>query len=293
MRKIHCFFITLFFFSMLSAENPVFTNENSYKADANTESGQIADNEEEANFFTRFKFGLGADFSGTAGAMSYYEEFNCLKNQFGVSLGLDFNWLVFKKERGRGEGNLYLGFGFDFQYWMPTTWRNKDNAELYDDYYYYYDDIDFHVMLHYMRIPVTLNLAYELKAGIGSLKSVEPRVSIGINNNIFKFGWGSSDEAYSEELSSDMKDLNHRIYNYKISGTWSIGLSFVFDSNWFFSTSIGGDFGSSNYKSSLFYERAYERDEEGHRTEKLKSNKYGRFLYGHHEFMMFETGYRF
>lgn len=292
MRKIHCFFITLFFFSMLSAENPVFTNENTYTADANTESGQIADYEEESNFFTRFKFGIGADFTGTAGLLHDYVDY-VFKNQFGLSLGLDFNWLVFKKERGRGEGNLYLGFGFNFQYWMPTTWRNKENR-YYDDYdYYNEDDPDFFVMIHYMRIPVTLNLAYELKAGIGSLKSVEPRVSLGINNNIFKFGWGSSDEELSEELSSDMKELNHRIYNYKISGTWSLGLSFVFDNNLFFSTSIGGDFGSGNYKSYLFYKRDYEHDENGNRTEKLKSNKYGRVLYGHHEFMIFETGYRF
>jgi hypothetical protein len=263
-------------------------------SETKTESGKHKNSQEE-NFFTRFKFGIGADFSGTAGMLPGYTYAYFLKNQLGVSAGFDFNWLVFKKESGRGEGNLYLGFGFDFQYWIPTTWINRTNNPryLYDDYYDDEDTIDFHILIHHMRIPVTLNLAYELKAGIGALKSIEPRISLGINSNIFKFGYGSSDEEYAEKLSEDIKAWNHRIYNYKISGTWALGLSFVFTNNWFFSTSIGGDFGSSHYKSDLFYERPYERDDAGNRTDKVKEEWRGRFLYGHHEFMMFETGYRF
>lgn len=311
MKNFSYFMIIMLLFFTLSAEDLILIHENSYvdkngnekteekeqtaetdKSNSEGKTEKTVDPKNDKNFFTCFKFGIGADFSGTAGMFREYENY-VFKNQFGASLGFDFNWLVFKKESGRGEGNLYLGFGFNFQYWMPTTWRNKENRSYDDDYYYDEDYPDFYIMIHYMRIPVTLNLAYELKAGIGALKSVEPRVSLGINNNIFKFGWGSSDKELNEELSEDLNEFNHRIYNYKISGTWSLGLSFVFENNWFFSTSIGGDFGSSNYRSNLFYERAYERDEDGDRTDKLKSNKYGRFLYGHHEFLMFETGYRF
>lgn len=290
MKNCLIIFVVFLFTLVIQAEEQAAENGNLNLNETVTEEEQPqTDSRDAEKFFTRLKFGIGADFSGMAGMLQCYDY--TLRNQFGASIGMDFNWRVFKKESGRGEGNFYIGFGFNFQYWMPTTWRNKDTVS---EGYYSDDDIpDFYIKIHYMRVPITLNLAYELKAGIGSLKSVEPRVSLGINNNIFKFGWGSSDEERSKELSEDMKELNHRIYNYKISGTWSLGLSFVFENNWFFSTSIGGDFGSSNYKSNVFYERPYEYDDEDKKTEKLKSNKYGRFLYSHHEFMMFETGYRF
>ena len=281
MKKCFVIFTVLVFTLILSAENqPVESKSNSFVET------------DEEDFFTRLKFGIGADFSGTAGELPGSTSAYFLKNQLGVSAGLDFNWLVFKKASGRGEGNLYLGFGFDFQYWIPTTWMNRDNNPGSDSYY---DDssVDYYFLLHYMRIPVTLNMAYELKAGIGSLKSVEPRISLGMNNNILKFGWGSSDKEEYESMSEGIKELNRRIYNYKISGTWSFGVSFVFTNKWFFSTSIGGDFGSSKYKSHFFYERPYQYDSNGHKTGNFEDNSQGRFLYGHHEFLMFETGYRF
>ena len=295
MKKLCSVFIlfSLFFLTtLLSAqEQPANTG---LKAENQPEETESYNFKQEKDFFTQLNFGIGADFTGNPGMMPGTTYSYFLKNQLGITLGLDFNWLVFKKESGRGEGNLYFGFGFDFQYWAPTTWLSDENTPYNDDYYY--DDEtskDYYMILHYMRIPVTLNLSYELKAGIGALESVEPRVSFGINSNIFKFGSGSSDKEEAEELAKDTKELNRRIYTYKISGTWSFGVSFVFTNNWFFSTSIGGDFGSQQYKSELFYLKSYKRDEDGDSTGKLKNEWRGRFLYGHHEFIMFETGYRF
>ena len=137
--------ITMLLFFTLSAEDLILIHENNYvdksgnekteekeqtpetdKSNSDGKTEKAVKPKNDKNFFTTFKFGIGADFSGTAGLLRDYEDY-VFKNQFGASVGFDFKWLVFKKESGRGEGNLYLGFGFNFQYWMPTTWRNKEN----------------------------------------------------------------------------------------------------------------------------------------------------------------------
>ena len=276
MKKLSLLIIFLLFTSLISAEDQAYIQENSGIYSTNR---QNAAEIPEKRHFVQLKFGIGADFEGTAGrTINEYTddlEFSMLRNQFGVSLGIDFGWIVFNKKEGKGAGNLCLGFGFEMQYWAPTTYLSpEDNITQWKDVNYIYS--------HYMRVPVTLNLSYEFDVNAGTLKSAGPLFSFGLNNNIFAFSYDSDNENTQKKL--DMA-LNKNLEHYKISGTWMIGLTMVFDNNWILNASIGGDFGSSKGDSYLVLWH-YESDDN-------IQNKYSKILYGHHEFLMFETGYRF
>ena len=259
----------LFFLAVLMLVTALYAEERQAKADVSPVFGT----DSAKKFNTQLKFGFGVDFNGNHGSTRIAKIF--FYNQLGLSAGLDLNWKIFQKTGGDGAGELFLGLGFDFQYWVPTT---KLDPEIYGGYAT--------VTMHYMRLPVTLNIAYDFKADAGVLKRVGPLFSIGFNNNFYLFdyphSYGNANDDYDDdEYHIDYDKTYGEINHWKISGTWALGLNFLFENDWFVRTSVGGDFGSSNYRSSLFY--------------KYKDSKgaYGYFLYGHHEFMMFETGYRF
>lgn len=255
MKKIIPFILLLILAVALYAEEP----QSEATASAGTETNS------EKDFNTQLKFGFGLDFTGNHGSSQIVKIF--FYNQFGLSVGLDLNWKIFQKTSGEGAGELFLGLGLDFQYWVPTTTPDEFFNET--------------VTMHYMRLPVTLNIAYDFKVDAGILKRVGPLVSIGFNNNFYVFDYPSGDaDDYDDYYSTDYNSFGE-INHWKMSGTWALGLNFLFENNWFVRTSIGGDFGSSNYRSNLFYKYEESKD------------KYGYFLYGHHEFMMFETGYRY
>ena len=140
--------------------------------------------------------------------------------------------------------------------------------------------------MHYIRLPVTLNISYDFKVDAGTLKRVGPVFSIGFNNNFFFFDYPSSEMSDDSDYGINYEETFGNIKHWKLSGTWAIGINFLFENNWLLRTSIGGDFGNRNPKSELFYNPYYrmEKGERGYLTY---------ILYGHHEFIMFETGYRF
>ena len=257
-------------------ETPV-RNENQVNGSVNNEdpADKEAPNETENHevpYFTQFKFGLGADFDGVAGRPLIEEaRFAMLRNQLGISLGFDFGWKVFQKTSGKGAGDLCLGFGFDLQYWVPTTHMSPDNhvdSTNFDKMNYIYS--------HYMRVPVTLNISYEFKVNAGPIRRVGPLFSLGMNNNIFYFSYSTDQEGEQEYWDYRFDEgINH----WKVSGTWELGIGMVFENNWILNASIGGDFGSQNIRSYLLYGK--------------NGNKYDLILYDHHEFLMLETGYRF
>ena len=84
------------------------------------------------NFYIMPKIGFGADFSGAPGMwdLYYLYEEQEMKNQFGLSIGLDFDWVIYKSKNI--DGKLLLGFGVGFQYWMPTSPYNGTD---YRDYF--------------------------------------------------------------------------------------------------------------------------------------------------------------
>ncbi|MBQ4439488.1 hypothetical protein II898_11520 [bacterium] len=263
MKKTIFFIMFFLFAAAVSAEEP--RSEESVSPTIGTKP--------EKEFNTELKFGFGLDFTGNIGTHPLMKAF--LQNQFGVSVGLDLHWKIFEQTSGEGAGELFLGFGSAFQYWVPTTEYTPEVAWSSYDYY----DKNY-ITMHYMRIPVTLNILYNFKVDAGVLKRVGPSLSIGFNNNLVFFDYSSENEETMEEYE---EDYDKNFHHWKLGGTWAIGMNFLFDNDWFFRTSIGGDFGNGNRKSYLFF----------HDSEENKAGAYGYFLYGHHEFMMFETGYRF
>lgn len=209
-------------------------------------------------FHTRINIGFAVDFTGTPGRLTDLDwakhredRWNyMLQNYFGASAGIDFDWKLFQKTDGEGAGELYFGFGASFQYWPPTAeWQRYNET----------------VKLQYMRIPVMLNILYNFKVDAGTLHSVGPEFSAGINNNLFLLD-------YEAEI---FKEWDDDLKFHQLSFTWTLGINLIFVNNCFISVSVGGDKGSEQFKNYLFSEDA------------------GKFLYGHHEFLMFETGYRF
>lgn len=232
--------------------------------------------------YVQIEAGIGADFTGTPGRISDLEDYvdydrisyladTLMKNQFGVSLGLDFNWRLFQKTDGEGAGELYFGFGFDLQYWVPTS--AVTNSYLKDYYYYQEDERNKYLALHYMRVPVMLNVSYDFKVNAGKLRRVGPKLSAGVNNNFFIT---ESDYNHDDEkIKEDFEQFIDRIEFQQLSFSWSLGLNLVFSNRCFLAVSVGGDKGSEKIKHYLFNPES------------------GRVLYNHHEFIMFETGYRF
>lgn len=237
-------------------------------------------------FYVQFEAGFGADFTGTPGRITELEDLTdiddstrhlaylsdtLMKNQFGVSIGLDFNWRLFQKTDGEGAGELYFGFGFDLQYWVPTS--AVTNSYLKDYYYYQEDERNKYLALHYMRVPVMLNVSYDFKVNAGKLRRVGPKLSAGVNNNFFIT---ESDYNHDDEkIKEDFEQFIDRIEFQQLSFSWSLGLNLVFSNRCFLAVSVGGDKGSEKIKHYLFNPES------------------GRVLYNHHEFIMFETGYRF
>lgn len=264
MNKLFFFLTIALFTAALSAETVT----------AETTKDTLGD-----KFYVQIEAGIGADFTGTPGRLAELEDDNydsyiasmsnkLLRNQFGVSAGLDFSWRMFQKTEGDGAGELYFGFGFDFQYWPPTAVLSDDNfltnpKEKFNRY----------SALQYMRVPVMLNVSYDFKVNAGTLRRVGPKFSAGVNNNFFILEYGYDPERESE--GEEFKKFSEDIDLHQLSFTWSLGLNLVFSNRCFLAVSIGGDKGSEQVKHDLFSENS------------------GRILYNHHEFMMFETGYRF
>ena len=231
-------------------------------------------------FYTDIKIGFGVDFSGIPGRISAESDLIThdtpyafdiiqakLRNQFGVSAGMDFNWRLFQKTSGKGAGELYFGFGFGFQYWVPTLTLSED-----DSYYsdFYRRDVWTKAALHYMRIPVVLNILYDFRINAGVLSRIGPVFSAGVNNNLFILKYETEPE--NEEI---YKPIHDSIDFHQLSFTWTLGINLIFVNNCFISVSVGGDKGSERIKYYLFDDYS------------------GKVLYHHHEFLMFETGYRF
>lgn len=284
MKKLLCCIVLLLFLSVLQAEDrPGQTTGIKSGQKSESESEQKSESGKKL-FFTQFKFGLGVDFEGMQGRPPL-EDLNsaAMRNQLGATVGLDFGWSLFRKTAGKGAGDFCLGFGFDFQYWAPTTYMSRDNYDQRDRWWKgKYDELDY-MYLHYMRVPVTLNAAYEFKVNAGTLRRTGLWFSLGANNNFFFLNYHSDDEKTIDLVKGSFDEKSH----WKISGTWLLGLNMVFESNWIFKVSIGGDFGQKMIRSHIFfsentlYYREYDR------------GRFGRLFYGHHEFLMFETGYRF
>ena len=135
-----------------------------------------ADDKLNGGLSKRFSFDIGL---GTA----LYDEGEQLN--FGMGLAFDFDWKVFSKPYGGGAGNLFIGFGFDFRYWILVE----------------------------IAVPIQFNVGYEFKLNNSSLRYIGFWYSMGASLNFFHpqhdWLWESEDidifnAAFAYQLYFDM-----------------------------------------------------------------------------------------
>ena len=135
-----------------------------------------ADDKLNGGLSKRFSLDIGL---GTA----LYDEGEQLN--FGMGLAFDFDWKVFSKPYGGGAGNLFIGFGFDFRYWILVE----------------------------IAVPIQFNVGYEFKLNNSSLRYIGFWYSMGASLNFFHpehdWLWESEDidifnAAFAYQLYFDM-----------------------------------------------------------------------------------------
>ena len=147
-----------------------------------------ADERMDRRFTGRYNFGIAAVFDGG--------------NQFGISTGLDFNFNVFKKAYGIGAGNLFVGFGFDLEYYAPTHSGNHS---------------------HLLEVPIMLNFGYNFRINNYTLRYLGLWFSAGAG--VDAWFWKYDD------------DSGHKIWG---SFAWELGCEMIFRSRFVMNFGFGG-----------------------------------------------------
>ena len=187
-------------------------------------------------FSGRWNFGLGIAFN--------------TPNIVGFSTGLDFNFKVFEKPYGGGAGNLFVGFGVDLRYWVPTTKEGFEHD--YDEGYMsdYYRD-------HLINIPIQFNFGYEFKLNNPALRYIglwfSPGFSLDMDMNMATY--------------EDPDEL--RIFLFTVSFSWEITMNMIFKNGILLNIGVGGN------KSA---------------TEDLRHSDYTCYWELDHTFLMLGTG---
>ena len=128
-----------------------------------------ADGRMDNTFTGRYNFGILANFN-------YYDK-------FGLSTGFDFDFNVFSKPDGRGAGNLFVGLGFDLQFYLPIK---SDNYI-------------------FMEIPILANFGYDFKVNTYAIRYIGFWFSPGLNiTAVFYDDDGDIEKAFAWELGFDM-----------------------------------------------------------------------------------------
>ena len=138
---------------------------------------------------------------------------------FGTGIGFDFDWKIYEKPYGGGAGNLFLGFGFDLQYWLWVEFA----------------------------VPVQLNFGYEFKLNNPTLRYIGFWTSMGVNLNFLHL--------YEEEHY----DSNYwQGYWYEDEEeTFSAGYTYQFYMNMIFGSRFTMDFGMIGAVHGKFMRTAF------------------------------------
>ena len=102
----------------------------------------------------------------------------------GTGIGFDFNWKLYEKPYGGGAGNLFLGFGFDAQYWIAIE----------------------------VAVPVQLNFGYEFKLNNPTLRYIGLWTSMGVNLNFLHTYIDDTGWYDEEELETFSAGFNYQFY---------------------------------------------------------------------------------
>ena len=141
---------------------------------------------------------------------------------FGTGIGFDFDWKIYEKPYGGGAGNLFLGFGFDFQYWIPIEFA----------------------------VPVQLNFGYEFKLNNQTLRYIGFWTSMGVNLNFLHL--------YEEEhYYYDSYYGQGYWYDEDEEETFSAGYTYQFYMNMIFGSRFTMDFGMIGAVHGKFMRTAF------------------------------------
>ena len=154
-----------------------------------------ADERMDRKFTGRYNFGIATAFD--------------TPNKFGISTGFDFNFNVFQKPIGGGAGNLFVGFGFDFEYYAPT------------------EDLEYN-HTHLLEVPIMLNFGYDFRVNNYTLRYVGFWFSAGAGIDVFI--WDSSDD-------DDWDEEDSKIYG---SFAWELGFEMIFRNRFMMNFGFGG-----------------------------------------------------
>ena len=170
-----------------------------------------ADERMDRKFTGRYNFGIATAFD--------------TPNKFGISTGFDFNFNVFQKPIGGGAGNLFVGFGFDFEYYAPT------------------EDLEYNT--HLLEVPIMLNFGYDFRVNNYTLRYVGFWFSAGAGIDVFI--WDSNDDDDWDDEGPDSK-----IYG---SFAWELGFEMIFRSRFIMNFGFGGFAGEAYeyYDGSHFF----------------------------------------
>ena len=163
-----------------------------------------ADEKLAGKFSGRWNLGLGVAFN--------------TPNKIGFGTGLDFNFKVFEKPYGGGAGNLFVGLGVDFTYWVKTS---KEGSFHYDD-----GDGYSHTRNNLINIPIQANLGYEFKINNPTLRYVGLWSSFGMGIDLDAF----RDDKYDENVTF-----------LQLSFAWDITLDMIFKNGILLNIGIGGN----------------------------------------------------
>lgn len=189
----------------LFAEND-YDNESSYSENSNDGFSGNGSNGGGRSFYIQPTFGIGAGFSTEDP-----------DNQFGISVGADFVWSVWRND-ATAAGDLYVGGDAAFEYWVPTQ--------------------DGDTKWHIMKLPLQAYVSYEFEIDAGPLLAAGPWLSMGVS---IDFGAAGGDDAsyINDDLDSEDK--------VRASFVWGLGGTIAFEGNWALKAGFGGNAGGSHH----------------------------------------------
>lgn len=179
-------------------------------------------NSESRSFYIQPTFGIGAAFSDWDP-----------DNQFGISVGVDFVWSVWRNDAAAA-GDLYVGGDVAFEYWVPTH--------------------DGDTKWHIMKLPLQAYVSYEFEINAGPLLAAGPWTTMGLSLDFGAFGGDYASEANDDTDSSD---------KVRASFVWGLGGTLAFEGNWALKAGFGGNAGGGhrgwhwNTDSHFMVEAAY------------------------------------
>lgn len=182
----------------------IFADDDSYNESGYSENSNSGS--ESKDFYIQPTFGIGAAFSDWDP-----------DNQFGISVGVDFVWSVWKNDAAAA-GDLYVGGDVAFEYWVPTH--------------------DGDTKWHIMKLPLQAYVSYEFEINAGPLLAAGPWTTMGLSLDFGAFGGDYASEANDHTDSSD---------KVRASFVWGLGGTLAFEGNWALKAGFGGNAGGSHH----------------------------------------------